>query len=108
MTRRRIYWITSIFATVIYVLTLFSMWVSVPIGSKRDWLLVLLACLVLFAIPLLLGAWEYRRKEAVVPMGCSAQVIGTAVLLEFAFCLIQVANLFLLIHRHPSLANHVP
>ena len=108
MTRRRAYWITSTFATVIYLLTLFSMWVSVPIGSKREWLFVLLTCLVLLAIPLLLGAWEYRRKDAVVSMGCSAQIIGMAVLLEFAFCLVQVANLLLFIHRYPSLANHVP
>ena len=108
MTRRRIYWITSVLATVIYVMTLFAMWVSVPIGTKREWLLVLLACLVLLTIPLLIGAWEYRRKDALIRMGCASQFIGTAVLLQFALCLIQVANLFLFIHRHPSLANHVP
>jgi hypothetical protein len=108
MTRCRVYWITSVLATLMYLLVLFSLWVSVPVGSEREWLLVLLACLVLLAIPLVFGAWEYRRKNAFVRTGRSAQGMGIIVLLEFALCLIQISNLLFLIHRHPSLANHVP
>jgi hypothetical protein len=107
MTRLRAYWITSVFSTLVYAFVLFLCLVSVPVGTKREWLLVDLICLMLLAIPLSLRAWEYSRKDDGFHVGCGAQIMGVFVLLEFVFCLVQVVSLFLLIHRLAALGSHL-
>jgi hypothetical protein len=83
------------------------MYVGIPIGTKREWLFVLMGCLVLLGIPLLLRV-RHRRKGPPIEMGRAANFAGIVVLLEFALCLIQVASLSLLIYHHPDLANRLP
>ena len=94
MVKRRAYWITSFFATLVYILILFSLWVSVPIGSKREWLMVLLLCLVLLAVPLILAMWGFRNETSIVQMGHGAQILCAVVLLERITATSAFANLF--------------
>jgi hypothetical protein len=105
--RLRAYWISSAFATIVYSLTLFFCLVGLPVGTHREWLLVLLVCLVLLTIPLMLGLWRYIKNREDFPMGCATQLMGALVLLEFVFCLIQVISLSMLIHRLAALGTHV-
>jgi len=104
----RIYWATSILATALYSVVLFFGLVSLPMGTKRTWLLILSTCLVLLAIPLLLRVWMYLGKAEFGTISCAAQIIGVLIVLEFIFCLIQVLSLSSLLYHHPSLANQVP
>ena len=99
-TRLRFYWISSVFATFIYLLIVFFLLMVPGVSSAvKLWLLSISA--ILLATPLIIGTWKLRTTEAPLTVWPLGPVAGVILMLEFANCVIQViAQMQLVLRSH--------
>jgi hypothetical protein len=94
--RFRIYWVTSIGATLLFLLfVLMMMMVPGVLLSEKLWMLSIAA--VALAFPLGIGVWRFGTTEAPIMEWPLGPLMGVILLLEEAQCVISI--LILLVKR---------
>ena len=99
-TRRLIYWITSVLATLVYVVVVLLLLIVPGVEpTVKIWLLLPLG--VLLATPLAIGVWRFKEGGAPISIRPFGQVVGVVLSLELAHCVIGlVAQVFIILRKH--------
>jgi hypothetical protein len=98
--RLRIFWMTSVFATFIYVLIVFLL-LMVPGVEPVEELWLLLASAIILAMPLVIGSWKFWGGKAPITMRPFGRLVGVVLILELIYCVIGVvAEVLIILRKH--------
>ena len=99
-TRLRVFWMTSVLATFIYVIIGFFL-LMVPGVEPVDELWLLLFSAVILATPLVIGSWKFWGGQAPITMRPFGRLVGVVLMLLFVNCVIQViAEVLIILRKH--------
>jgi hypothetical protein len=88
-TRLHVFWGTSIFATLIFVMFAYAITMA-PAGGSAPKLWMLSIAGALLAVPLFVGTWKYATTEAPIRAWPFETLVTVFLFVEFAMCVINI------------------